>query len=244
MTNKLILGFLAVAFLFLQACEKTEDGFGQLNLEYQLTYDGTPVSIFDEITHEETPLFFDKFKLFTSNIDLLDGNDEVTPLADAAFLDFDNPEDENASPGTYVVEFRNIEAKTYNLLNLGIGLSPTLNATQPSDYTASHPLASHYWEQWSSYIYMILEGKADFDGDGMKTDVLTYHIGNDEAFSTKLFTKEINIQKDKTTTLQLTVDLKTMLQGIDIVAFPKDHSVKPEVFDVMVQNMNQAITMQ
>ncbi|NJK83201.1 MAG: hypothetical protein HC912_04675 [Saprospiraceae bacterium] len=215
-----------------------------MSLQFNLTYDGKPLAMFERFAYPNgASVFIDRFNLFISEVNLVNATGKQA-LKDVAWLDFTNLQDENTAKTGVKVEIPKVALGTYNALQIGLGVSPALNATTPSNYSASHPLANNYWEQWNSYISMVIEGKADLTG-GTKHDlVLTYHVGTDEAYSTILIEDNFVI-KTGSNTINLEIDLKKILtkaeQHLDIEQYPRDHSTRPEVFDFLRLNLPNAV---
>ncbi|MEM9888023.1 MAG: MbnP family protein [Bacteroidota bacterium] len=239
----MLLFVLALAF---SACNNETEG--TLELQFQLVYDNEPLVMYDNYDYPDgSSVFFDRFEMFLSNSSLLkEGKKEFA--FDVQFLDFSDIQDRNAAEEGFTISLKDIPVGDYEGMELGLGLSPEWNATSPSDYTSSHPLANNYWSQWDSYIFTKIEGKADVNNSGRNDLILNYHIGKDQAFSTKTFNTPISIEGGKTTKLQLKIDLLDILskgnQYLDIQNNPIDHSTNPEVYDFIIGNMASAVSME
>ncbi len=249
MKNKMLplslLLLVALSLAIFIACDKDDEAStGTLSLNFKLTYDGDPVSMYEDRFEyfDGTSIFFDRFMLFISNVSLPDADQEIL---DVALLDFSNIQDESAAERGVTVQIPNFPVGNHEALQIGLGLAPELNATTPADYSSSHPLANLYWEQWNSYISMVVEGKADTLGNGMHDLVLTYHIGKDPAYSKYTLQKSFQVKSDKTTTLNLEFDLKKLFsdngESLDIRKYPIDHSTNEDVYNLMRLNMANAI---
>ncbi|MEM1327520.1 MAG: MbnP family protein [Bacteroidota bacterium] len=227
------------------ACEDKDAQEGSLSLQFQLTYDGEPLAMYDEQAYADNQsIFFDRFNLFLSNGNLIkDGTENFA--FDVLFLNFSDIQDKDSAEKGLEVLLTDIQAGEYTALELGIGLAPEWNATTPEDYSSSHPLSNNYWSQWDSYIFTVIEGKADPDGDGMHDVALTYHIGKDENFYPRTFAMPITIEGGKTTSFQFTLDLKEVFENaegsLDVAANPVDHSTKPEVYEFLMENLVETL---
>jgi hypothetical protein len=233
------------------SCEKNTDNdteTGTLSLQFQLTYGGEPLHMFERFTYANgASIFIDRFNLFISEVNLVNGTTKQA-IKDIAWLDFSGIQDKTTAKSGVGVEIPKVPVGQYNSLEIGLGVSPAFNATTPSNYSASHPLANNYWEQWNSYISMVIEGKADLTG-GTKHDlILTYHVGTNEAYSRVSLEDTFSIKSGKSNVIQLEIDLKKILtkegQHLDIRQFPRDHSTRPEVFDFLRLNLPNAIILQ
>ncbi|MEN0051697.1 MAG: MbnP family protein [Bacteroidota bacterium] len=234
---------LSLFVVSLSSCEKDKEG--TLELNFKLMYDGQPLAMFDKHQYPDgSSIFFDRFNLFLSNSSLMkEGGKEFA--FDVQLLNFSDIQDVDEAQKGLTVSLGAFPSGSYEGLEMGIGIAPELNKTTPGDHSSSHPLANHYWEQWSSYIFMTIEGKADVSGDGKHDLILTYHIGKDEAFSSKQYQTPFEIEGGKKTVLEMQIDLLDMMSDdneyLDIQATPIDHSTDPEVYEFFYKNMPNAI---
>lgn len=241
----LYLAFGALLFSFGACEEETTTKNGTLDLQFQLTYDGEPLVMYEEYDYPDNEsIIFDRVNLFLSNGALV-SKTEKSFAFDVLLLDFSEMQDiETAKEGLHF-KLTDLEPGEYEGLQVGIGLAPEWNATTPDDYTSSHPLANNYWSQWDSYIFAIFEGKADVSNDGTHDLALTYHIGKNESFEQRMMDLPINIQADKTTELKVTIDLLDVFQNserhLNIEELPMDHSNKPEVYGFLMKNLANAL---
>jgi hypothetical protein len=99
---------------------------------------------------------------------------------------------------------------------MGYGVKPELNAKQPSDFPNGHPLniEADYWSGWGSYIFMLMDGKADPDGDGVKNVSFSYHCGSDPAYLTFSIEEHIHVAADHEG-IQMEFDLLKLLTNED-----------------------------
>ena len=108
--------------------------------------------------------------IYLSDLELTASRSGETPqmLSSIELVNFGDIQSESEALSGYSLIFNDIKAGSYAGLEFGIGVSPELNATQPSEYSPSEPLAAvnNYWEAASSYIYSKIEGMADLDNDG------------------------------------------------------------------------------
>ncbi|MEL6717313.1 MAG: MbnP family protein [Bacteroidota bacterium] len=234
------LSFLIISFA---SCEKDKEG--TLELQFKLMYDGQPLAMFDKHDYPDgSSIFFDRFNLFLSNSSLMkDGEKEFA--FDVQLLNFGDIQDMEAARKGLTVNLGAFPTGSYSGLEMGVGIAPELNKTTPSDYSSSHPLANNYWSQWDSYIFMTIEGKADVSGDGKHDLILTYHIGKDEAFSTKQLNTPFEIEGGKKTVLEMRIDLLDIMSDgkeyLDIQETPVDHSTDPAVYEFFYTNLPNAI---
>ena len=120
-----------------------------------------------------------------------------------------------------------IPTGTYSGLRFGIGVKPDLNSMKPADFTADNPLsnASYYWIPWSSYIFSKTEGLLDSLGNSTFDLGFALHTGSD-ALYVELEAEDltITVEDQKEISLDLIVDYKQLLSGIDIKKNPLNHN--------------------
>ena len=152
-------------------------------------------------------------------------------VLDVADVDFsqNHRNSEEAQVGQSI-ELADLEVGDYDGIKFGIGLTPAQNLTGPTDYAASHPLGNdnnEYWEGWDSYIFAKLEGRQDVDRNG-EFDGFTYHIGFDDLYRSKEFSKAFSITEGGCTALEFNVDVQKMFtdgtDNVDIVNRPVSHT--------------------
>ena len=131
---------------------------------------------------------------------------------------------------------------------MGLGLSPSLNGTQPGDYAAGHALSNNYWSWALGYVFMKIEGNADLDGDGEFTDKLTYHVGKDDLYKVLEFNQPIQIENGKAVTTNINVDVLHVMQSdsdfldISLVENQQDHTNDEVLYRFLWQNLTTAVS--
>ncbi len=210
---------LAVIVLF-SSCEedKPSAATGNVNVTFKVTYDGSPLVMNDRYTYTDdnaTRLFFTKLEFYISDM-ILGNADAETELKELEFIDMTSVSGDltSASEGL-TLTIRSIPANDFNLMRFGIGVSPDYNNTLPTDYSSTHPLnQGGYWEPWSSFIFTLMEGRFDTDGDDVFDESLVYHIGTDAMYETVLFDGiSVSVNEGETTDLVLELDLKDVLDN-------------------------------
>lgn len=201
---------------------------GSLELNLKLVYDNEPLVMFQDYTYPDgRTLAFTRFSFFTSNISLDDR--VISPIA------FHNLTNNNAlelgAEKGLPYTINNIPAGTYSELNLSIGVPEDLNAMDPGDFSADHPLArsAEHWFSWKSYVFVKVEGNLDSNGDGTKDLPIALHLGGDDAFRSISYPKNIEIISNQINKQELTIDLyKFFGEGSDLYnidANPQIHSL-------------------
>ena len=118
---------------------------------------------------------------------------ESVLLKDVELVDMSFDDADSALEG-YTLTVDNLAARTYQGLSFGIGVPPALNSKRPADFASSHPLSKtgYYWEPWSSFIFMKIEGRIDTIAPLDFETAFAYHTGSDPLY-TLLESNEIEI---------------------------------------------------
>lgn len=227
MKNLLFL-FAAALVIFTTSCGNDE---GSLELNFVNTYEGEPIVLGDAYQfNDNVNIQFDKIRYFVANVQLMDGG-TATELVDVDYLNFeDSATPDLASAGKTLI-INDIEAKSYDGIEMNIGLTQTQNDSKREDVPAASPLNDgNYWAPWESYIFITLEMRADLDNDDIFEHNLVYHMGGNQAIRTKSFSKEVDVMDGKTTTLNFELDIKDVLiqngQEFDIFNITAVHTDK------------------
>ena len=211
-TIKIIVLITTIGIGF-NACSE-DNQLSQVDLNFTLTYDGSPLVGFSDFTYPlGYEVFFSKYSLFLSDITLTssDGNHQ---LSDVEFIDLltgVDTEDKARSGST--LQYLNVPSKTYSGISFNIGVPETVNLTAPADYDSTSPLSNNgeYWVGWTSYIFHKIEGKMDADNDGDPEAGIALHIGSDDAFRQISISQSLDISDDQETIL-INFDLKEILE--------------------------------
>lgn len=249
-----ILPLLLFTVLFAACEEKEEERTGSLELIFTSSFGNEPLYMFGRSYdyRDDAEIKWQLFQFYLSDLELTatgTGNDPVM-LSPVETVNFGDIQSEEEALSGYALRFNDIEVGTYTGFQFGLGVSPELNATQPSDYSPAEPLAqiSSYWEAASSYIYTKIEGNADLDGDGQfgeDDEKITYHLGANDLFQKRLLPADVEIRENETTTLVINVDLLQALQNnaegtfIDFRQTPRDHHKDPDVYNFVITQLRE-----
>lgn len=182
-----------------------------LDLQFNMVYDGEPVTALTNFDYYNTKLRFDKFKFFISDFSL-DG----TVVEEIAFVDMSsNFVSVQASMEGTTHSIDEVLAGDYSNISFGLGVSKPLNETDPSMYTVNDPLghSGEYWPGWESYIFSKVEGFSDFDNDGNPEKSFLYHNGSDSVYQTVDLVQNISVSASGSSTLHFNIDLKKIFDG-------------------------------
>jgi len=204
-----------------------DDERSDLTLNFKLLYDGAPLVMLDDYEYPDgKTIQFTRVSFYISEVYIIreNGNDLLT---DVEMINLSQTHQSNAgaTAGANFV-FENQKSDPIDSIQFFIGLAPTLNATEPSDYQGDHPLANsgEYWIGWDSYIFSKLEGSVDLDGDGTMETNFALHIGSDQALqSTKL-----NIKNPDSKVIPFELDVLKIFESADLYDIeqnPQIHSL-------------------
>jgi hypothetical protein len=169
---------------------------------------------------------FTRFSYYMSPVTIIPTaeKDPTSVIATAIKVDFTDLDTEaKATEGVKkTLQFQQIP---FSSVNIGIGVSESLNAKKPKDFPSDNPLsdAGDYWDDWKSYIFTKLEGSMDKDGDGRFETGITIHTGGKEVYKTMSFKKTYEVKEGVTPVLAFEVELDKLLTGIDLSNITSTH---------------------
>lgn len=191
---------------------------------------------------------FTTLKFYISDIKI----DDNESIAQAFLFDFsDNHSTAATAPDGETRIIENVAVGDYTKIEFGVGINAVLNATNPADYKNSEALSntSMYWDWRGSYIFAMVEGTLDKDGDGIGEIPFVYHPGSDALFRDASFSTPISIEKDGTTTINFNIDAKKIFvvnnEAFDIEAAQSSHSGvdDEEIAQEIMTNLTNAVTL-
>lgn len=249
--QKILLPFLALALLLVAGCgndSNNDDNSAKLDVTFRADYAGQPLVMFDETYSypDNMSLKLQLFQYYISDLALVRANGEIVPLSEIELIKFGDDLTLQDAQNGYKLTFNDIPTGEYSTLRFGLGVNPDLNATQPGNYSPTHPLSDNYWSWALGYVFVKIEGNADTNGDGQFAEKLTYHVGADPLYRVLEFTGPFNVSKDGGA-INLGVDLRKVLvrdnQFIDfrIPEDTQDHTNDEVLYRFIWDNLAQAI---
>lgn len=246
---------LLTSVLFMGCRDENTDTDGTLSLNFKATYAGAPLVMFDQVYAypDGSSLKFQLFNYFVSDITLVkegQNPDDGHVVSEVERVDYANFFTTDKATEGVTITYDNVPEGVYKQIRMGLGVSPDLNATQPGNYSAGHPLTDNYWSWALGYVFAKIEASADIDGDGAFTDKLTYHIGADELYTIVTLDKPIVITKDAPATVAFEVDVEKVLQKdgtyLDITQLSntQDHSNNVSIYGFLWENLIGAFRLQ
>ncbi len=222
--KNLFLLLFGLSIFGLNSC-KEDPKEGTLTIHFKAVYDDQTLPTFSTRPFENgQQIQFSKLSMFIADLKLVQ-NTTVRDLdeIEQVNLSFDNEAD--AAEG-YTLKISNIPAGTYDAIRFGIGVPPDLNAKEPADFSSSNPLSKtgDYWVAWGSYIFSKTEGRLDTLGNGTLDEGFAMHTGSDALYLAGGSNLSINIEDGKETNLDILVDYKSLLTGVNIKDYPQNHT--------------------
>jgi len=244
MRNLFFLG-LSLVCLFLSSC-KDDPEEGTLTINFKAVYDEQTLPTFSTRPFENGQhLQFTNLSMYFTDIQLVQ-NSTVRDLRDVELVDM-SFENVTAAEEGYTIKLSNIPAGAYDAIRFGIGVPPDLNAKEPSDFPSNSPLSKtgYYWVAWDSYIFSKTEGRLDTTGSGTALDLgFALHTGSDALFRSGQAPVPITIEDGQETTLDILVDYKLLLAGVDIKNNPQNHNASDTAqISKIVNNYAYAISL-
>ena len=218
--------FLLTTLLFNFSCEKTPklEDVTDVELTFKGKFGDQTFLINDEsLEYDNMNIRFDQFNFYISNVVLVketDTGQEETELLEIDFVDlsFNTSELTDAQTGI-TIKITNVPVGEYDGIKIGLGVPADYNKNNWSDFGEGHPLrkVGHHWAAWDSFIFSKTEASVDIDNDGGFVHKLSFHTGDDRAYRTKYFGKQIDLTKDEITNLTFEADVKEMFDNVNII---------------------------
>lgn len=227
----LILPFLLSGLFVLTSCQKDKHEEGILAIEFKAKMNGKNLVIKTEQYTNVSgyKIKFETLRCYLSNLKLLGENQPAVLLKEVEFLDFVYHHHSDTPRGEQVVVAAPVGK--YKALRFGIGVDPYFNNADPSVYPEEHPLSIYRGEHWdwnTGYIFFKLEGR--YDTAGINADLapfFLFHLGLNELYMEKEFSRPITIRKDDTTRIRIIVDADRFFYNEqDTINLATDHNTQ------------------
>ena len=243
--KKILLFSLLATVVGLSACKEDPEE-GTLVVTFKPTYEDLPLATFSDKPFDNgQQVQLTHISLFVADLELLNGS-SARHLDDVELMDLSFDQIAGAQEG-YEMRFENVPAGNYTGIRFGIGVPPDLNQMEPADFPSSHPLSNtgYYWVAWSSYIFSKTEGRLDTLGTGVFDMLFSFHTGSDELYAPlEAGNITIAINDGEETNLEIWVDYREILRGIDIKSDPQNHDPNDTVqINKIVENLVDALTL-
>lgn len=223
--NKYFFFFVVFFGLIASSCG---DGDTQIETELQIvaTMNGEELQFGDRYTTDEGQgLFFTLFKLYLSNMAIVDEAGNSTLIEEVILHDLEAPE-------TYTVE---LEAGNYTQLRFGLGLNETLNQSDPNNFEVEHPLSyaqNTHWGWASLYKFLMLEGRCAQNAlDELYNTTFAYHTGTDSLYRELEFPLSLMVEENGENSIRISINMDVVfgLNAVNIVEDNFSHSSTAEL---------------
>lgn len=198
---------------------------GTVSIHFKAVYDDQPLQMFNTRPFENgQSLEFTHLSMIISDLELLrQGSAELLDEAEIVNLTYDNT---TAAEAGYTLTISGVPTGAYDGIRFGVGVPADVNVKKPADFPSSNPLSNtaYYWTPWNSYIFMKTEGRLDTLGNGTTDLGFALHTGSDALYSVLEANIPLIIEDGIETNLDVVIDYKKVLQGVDIKANPQNHS--------------------
>lgn len=251
--RRILFGLPLLFVLLMAGCNDDSDSDqpGEVVLNFKGQYDGAPLLMYErEYNYPgEVKTKFQLFHFYISDVTLLPedpGSGGAVKLFDVALVSFKDIQDEAAAAGGVSVRAEAVPPGRYGGIRFGIGLTEELNKTQPGDYAPGHPMTDNYWSWATGYVFFKIEGNADVVGEGNFTEKLTFHIGLDDHFREKSFSRPLEVRSGQPLELAFEVDLADVLAPnqedyVDFRQVTQDHTNDLDLARFLADNLEAAI---
>ncbi|NNC94476.1 MAG: hypothetical protein HKN92_02870 [Chitinophagales bacterium] len=185
-TRNILLIVFAAAWIF-SSCGGSE-GETDLQINLNAKFENQDLVLQQAVNDPlGNQLRYTVFKFYLSDIVLVKDDNTKFEISDIELVDFN-------TGSTFSIE-ADIEEGSYKALEFGLGVSPDLNAQDPSMFANDHPLSSFtntFWTWTSKYRFALIEGDIDTSGNGSFPLSFIYHTGLDTLYTLKSMPLSLN----------------------------------------------------
>lgn len=176
----------------------------------------------------------DVARFYVSNIRLVDSSGAETAFAGTYLL---------ADPGYEEYELGEIpHTGTYTKIRFDVGLDEEANHSDPGDYPASSPLSyqspAMNWGWDFGYMFVLVHGLVDTDGDDVTDATLINHLGTDEFLTPVEIDYNITSVTTAENTIHLQVNWADFYDGVNLaVDYQTEVTDDPVLADKLINNV-------
>ena len=220
--------------------DTSQNGEGGVEMALKVTYDGQPLVLSEDYVYPDgKAMYFTRFSFYMSELTLR--TNETTASSDVVNYLRLGVAHTTAAGAAEGLKFNlnGVKSADYVNLSFGIGVPALENNMEPADFLSSNDLSlGEHWPDWNSYIFCKVEGRIDFDNDGIPESDFALHLGADEAFVDIEIDRDFTVTDDTKTELILPIELKNIFVNdgniYDIESNPKIHSLsqQTQVFEL------------
>ena len=199
-----------------------------------LTENGRELNIYGTYDNNNISYRIETLKYYLSHLKL--NNNKVADV----FL-YDAESDNNFI-------FTNHNNNTINTIEFGLGLTESQNNSDPTTFDSTHPLSfaqNTYWYMTPpSYIFVMVEQKADTLGNETYNLPISYHLAHNDLY--RLVQKEVSINLSLTDTVEMTIsmDLPDLMNNVDYSENVPHMSESSPIANLLMNNLADAFSVQ
>ena len=219
MIKQLFIYALSAFTLFVSCKSDDTDTTTNSQVIFSPVVDNTAYSFDDLITLPSgVTMKYESVKFYISNVKLVGSNGTETDVKSVELIDLMTPGKESFS--------MNIESGPYEKIKFGIGLSPDLNSTDPTQVSIEHPLGAAgnmYWSWGVQYKFITLTGTYSTPPSTDLNEAFVWHPGRDQLY------KEVELNLNQKhfyddTKLEIQLDVKGLMNRVSTVDIPNESS--------------------
>ena len=205
-----------------------------VKINVALTENGRALNVYGTYDNNSVSYRLETLKYYLSHLKL--NNNEV---ADVFLYDVE-------SDNNFILTHHN--NNTINAIEFGLGLTESQNYSDPTTFVSTHPLSfaqNTYWYMTPpSYIFVMVEQKADTLGNGAYNLPISYHLAHNDLY--RIVQKEVNINLSLTDTVEVTLSLELpdLMSKVDYTEHVPHMSESTPIANLLMNNLANAFSIQ
>jgi hypothetical protein len=244
--------YIALVFSSVLGCNKpkqddtnnggTSSTKASLYLKYNHTYDGGALELNKDYTDGfGNKISFTRASFYLSQPVIKNDDNQNLTITTPYFLAHSSTQE--SLVGLY-------DPTTLSSIKINVGVDENANHADPALYELSHPLAyqspSMHWGWSSGYLFVVIEGQVDTDGNGTFDNTFTFHLGLDKYLNTiEKNSLNVVLSAGKKAYINLNIDYAKLFTNIDLSTENKTHSFSNEALaDKFFANVPTAFVIQ
>lgn len=205
-----------------------------VKINFVVTENGRPLNVYGTYDNNNVSYRLETLKYYLSHLKI--NNKEIANV----FL-YDVESDKN-----FILTHHN--NNIINAIEFGLGLTESQNYSDPTTFVSTHPLSfaqNTYWYMTPpSYIFVMVEQKADTVGNGAYNLPISYHLAHNDLY--RLVQKEVNINLSLTDTVEVTLSLELpdLMNKVNYSENVPHMSESTPIANLLMNNLANAFSIQ
>lgn len=205
-----------------------------VKINFVVTENGRTMNVYGTYENSDISYRLETFKYYLSHLKF--NNNKVADV----FL-YDAESDNN-----FILTHHN--NNIINTIEFGLGLTESQNDSDPTTFVSTHPLSfaqNTYWYMTPpSYIFVMVEQKADTLGNGVYNIPISYHLAHNDLY--RHVQKEVNINLALTDTMEVTIaiELPNLMNKVDYSENVPHISESTPTANLLMNNLTDAFYIQ